>query len=416
MQSRFTGCRCRWLVLALCTTCSVATPSRQGGTMRRAQAALEPSGAVEAVVQALSGDSDELSGGESVGAAAEQRIATLEAQVLSLQDTVQSLVQELTETRRQAAETGAVDFVRRPSTMKDGLAVQRELGLADRVRYLERKLDGATNWLSDPQLWRRQQHVCRNMSDVGTSGEHHVCFDNWERQLKKDAKKPCVVYDLGIRANPEFGATMLDKYGCAVRAYDPSEIAMKWWKGTEEGTIPSKTVRASGPGRYNFSAFAAGGLDGGISLFKFNWQQVSIVHGEVDLTLDPKYRKMYQQEFKVQAKTLPTMMKDHGDDNVDVLKVDIEGSEYAFLQQAFDVMGCPPVGQITVEYHNFQLDERYGSSPEINTLHNLLNACGFKSFMVRDHWRNFVREETDDFYLPPKRFTLASYCKHCWQE
>lgn len=121
------------------------------------------------------------------------------------------------------------------------------------------------------------------------------------------------------------------------------------------------------------------------------------------------------KSFQLAAKTLPTMLKDNGDSYVDFMKIDIEGSEYMFIQDAFDRMGCPPVGQLMFEYHHFSLDDRYGSSPELNQIHNLLNACGFKSFLVRDHWKNDVGQvgPQGSRAIPPMRYTLASYCKDC---
>jgi FkbM family methyltransferase len=278
---------------------------------------------------------------------------------------------------------------------------------------LERKFAGSTNWLPDPQLWRKKQYNCKNITDLGTSGEHHVCLDNWEKHLnKKDGAPPCIVYDLGIRAQPMFGQYMMRDYGCAVRAYDPSDTSAKWWESKEAAPL-----RAAGEGRYKFHKMAAGGQDGPLELFEYNWQQVSIVKEEHDHTRPNWNKEKFheQKSFHVQAKTFPTMLQEHGDTKINVLKVDIEGSEYMLMQDIFDRMGCPPVGQITMEYHHFSVDDRYGSSPEINTIHNLLNACGFKSFMVRDHWKNFVTPE-DDFYVSPKRYTLASYCKDCVPE
>jgi hypothetical protein len=38
------------------------------------------------------------------------------------------------------------------------------------------------------------------------------------------------------------------------------------------------------------------------------------------------------------------------------------GSEYAFLEHAFDTLGCLPCDQLTVEWHHFPLDPRYGVS------------------------------------------------------
>merc|ERR1719281_1038473 len=84
-------------------------------------------------------------------------------------------------------------------------------------------------------------------------------------------------------------------------------------------------------------------------------------------------------------------------------------------------MGCPPVGQFALEWHAFSNDPRYGSPPEINTLHNMLTACGYKMFFNHEHWRNEAGVATDENghastsnrKLPPMRYALASYCKDC---
>ena len=56
-----------------------------------------------------------------------------------------------------------------------------------------------------------------------------------------------------------------------------------------------------------------------------------------------------------------------------------------------------------------------GSSADINTIHNLLNSCGFKSFNVGEHWRSAVTPDEKSFYVSPKRYSIASYCRDCWQ-
>jgi len=326
--------------------------------------------------------------------------------------------------RQLGNEPSDNDGTRLPTRMvADGSFVK--LPALERLRFLEHKVTGGLNWLKDPLLHQQVQMQCKNMSDLGT--DHHVCFDNWEKHHPPGSPS-CVVYDLGIRANPEFGVEMMRK-GCKVRAYDPSPMSKKWWNGEEQkwwnGKEDNKLwqeVKDAGEDRYSFVPMAAGGQDGPFRLFEYDWNQVSIVHAENDIskraegTIDKP-----PKEFQMEARTFATMLKEHGDKYVDMLKLDIEGSEFIFLEEMFDKYGCPPVGQLTVEWHHFNLDERYGSSPELNSLHNLLNSCGFKAFHNRDHWRTKPGEFMDadgmasssNRVLPPVRITLTSYCKDC---
>jgi len=289
-----------------------------------------------------------------------------------------------------------------------------DLPLFDRLRYLERKVDGNSNWLKDPQLYERTQHLCENETNLET--DHYVCFDKWEQALKRNKEKrnraKCVVYDLGVRENPEFGVNFMKQHGCSVRAYDPSPISQKWW--SENGSFVAE-LKEAGEEKYKFVPIGAGGSDDSIELYEYSWDQVSIYKAENDLTKRPAGAPdQAPKAFNLPVKTLETMMRDNGDSYIDVLKVDIEGSEYLFLQDIFDRMGCPPVGQIQMEWHAFSVDSRYGSPPEMNVLHNLLNSCGFTAFHSRDHWRNGLDNYSQGSrVLPPVRFTLQSFCKDC---
>jgi len=323
---------------------------------------------------------------------------------------VRSQVEEIRkgfEDLQEHPNANAINNVPEPQTMLEDGTV-RKLNIADRLRYLERKFAGASNWLNDPQLWMKTQHKCKNSTFLHS--DHEVCLDNFARPNPRRRSPNCVVYDLGIHAEPEFGMNLMKEYGCSVRAYDPSDISAKWWSGDSK---TAKVLRAAGESKYKFHSMAAGGNDGPLELFQYNWNQVSIVKQERDTTIKD-WKKFHQKSFTVPAKTLGTMMRENKDTWVDILKIDIEGSEYMFLQNAFDTFGCPPVGQIAIEYHHFSLDERYGSSADINTIHNLLNSCGFKSFNVGEHWRSAVTPDEKSFYVSPKRYSITSYCRDCW--
>jgi hypothetical protein len=65
-----------------------------------------------------------------------------------------------------------------------------------------------------------------------------------------------------------------------------------------------------------------------------------------------------------------------------VLKLDVEGSEYHFLEEVFDTMGCPPVNVIAAEFHHHTIDPRYGggSAPVIGNIATMLEACGYAHY------------------------------------
>ena len=53
-------------------------------------------------------------------------------------------------------------------------------------------------------------------------------------------------------------------------------------------------------------------------------------------------------------------MAELGHAYIDILKLDVEGSEYGFLEAALDQFDCPPVEQMNIEWHHVVFDKRYG--------------------------------------------------------
>ena len=78
-------------------------------------------------------------------------------------------------------------------------------------------------------------------------------------------------------------------------------------------------------------------------------------------------------------------MKELGHYRISLLKLDIEGSEYRFLETMITNGFCLLVDQLTLEWHHFDFDLRYGLSsvPVINMLVTLLKErCGLEQFWV----------------------------------
>ena len=285
-----------------------------------------------------------------------------------------------------------------------------ELSIEERLRYLELKTNAFIGFGTNPFFGAKvQASLCKTMSTLKEFGcklgwegvndansecsglfDHNVCIDNLPKPRtklelnKKQNDPPCLIYDFGIRAQPQFGAVMARTFGCEVHGFDPSPVSTNWWKSDEANELRKLP-------NYHFHPYGAGGNDGDIVLKEYNWGQVSILRypsytvkckeGSPNCDLEGRFSK----DFRLPVKTLPTIMKELGHEgrSIDILKVDVEGSEYAFLEQLLDTNGgCPDfIKQMTLEWHHYSFDPRYGegASPPINTIATLLNSCGLKN-------------------------------------
>lgn len=79
-------------------------------------------------------------------------------------------------------------------------------------------------------------------------------------------------------------------------------------------------------------------------------------------------------EHKLKTKTLETLMLENNIDYIDILKVDIEGSEYDVMPSISDET-YSKIGQITIEFHDF-IDNSLKEKTQ--NIINRLNGLGFK--------------------------------------
>ncbi|KAG5183432.1 methyltransferase domain-containing protein [Tribonema minus] len=272
--------------------------------------------------------------------------------------------------------------------------IPRGLTESQRLRLLELKVASATGWLKDPFVGfdPKYRDTCKNLSNLSEYGcaegkdkcgggyDHAICLDDWS-----PGQGNCLVYDFGIRENPEFGEVMARTFNCEVHAFDPSPITLKWFPTSEVAKLPN----------YHFHPYGVAGTDGIIQLHEYDWGQVSIVRD----IYPPKQPKDF---FNLPVKTLGTIMQELGHEGreIDMLKIDVEGSEFSVLEDALDSLGCLPAKQVTLEWHHYAFDPRYGggSSPSVNTIVNIMHACGLKMF-----WRH----STTGWMSPEPRYKEA---------
>ena len=116
----------------------------------------------------------------------------------------------------------------------------------------------------------------------------------------------CIVYSFGSNDEFDFEDAMLARTGCTVRIFDPA---------------PSKSQH---PLARTVIPVALGRTDG-VEMMRW-WVQSS--------------------PAPTPTRTLQSLMRELGDERIDLLKVDIEGGEHALVGQVW-----PPVGQLVMEVH-----------------------------------------------------------------
>lgn len=180
-----------------------------------------------------------------------------------------------------------------------------------------------------------------------------------------------IVYSFGVGEDISFDLQMINKFGCNVYAFDPTPKSMEWLKSQDL------------PKGFHFFEYGIAGYDG-IARFNppENPQHVSYT------ILDRPSTSHNAIEAKVYR--LETIMDILGHQKIDILKMDVEGSEYGVLDDFTKT--DMEVGQLLVEFHH-----RFENVGAIKTRRavKLLNNKGFKIFHISPNKEeySFIRIE-----------------------
>lgn len=144
-----------------------------------------------------------------------------------------------------------------------------------------------------------------------------------------------VIYSFGVGEDIEFDLMLIEQYDLAVHAFDPTPSTIDWLSA--QPGIPKK---------FNFHPWAVTDNDGTITLYprvRGNKQS------KVMYTLIAE-EGATDSGVEVPAFTIDTIMSTLGHDHIDLMKVDIEGAEYAVLENMLDNSIKPQ--QLLIEFHH----------------------------------------------------------------
>jgi FkbM family methyltransferase len=140
-----------------------------------------------------------------------------------------------------------------------------------------------------------------------------------------------VVYSFGIGNDISFDLAIIERFRSKVHGFDPSPSAQSWM------------AQQLLPPQYNFHSFGIGEEDGDVGFFIPNSEE-----GMYSSTRE--HEGVSSVQIALPVLTLATIAKKLGTQQIDVLKIDIEGGEYSIIDQILD---CPvSVRQLLIEFHH----------------------------------------------------------------
>lgn len=158
-------------------------------------------------------------------------------------------------------------------------------------------------------------------------GSDYGSFDVATRHLNPDA----VVYSFGVGEDVTFDLGLIDRFGLTVHAFDPTPRSIEWAK------------RQSFPRAFVMHEYGIADMDGEVPFYlPLNPAHVSHTILNTKAASD--------RTVQVPVRRLSTILQEIGHDRIDLLKMDIEGAEYAVIEDISRSTIRP--GQILVEFHH----------------------------------------------------------------
>src|ERR1700674_143803 len=240
--------------------------------------------------------------------------------------------------------------------------MSRIADLARRGRWIARALVGRDVYYRQQVFAKKEFHGGRSLTGYGS---WTICPEGISPQS--------IVYSVGIGDDISFEVSLIRSFGLpALFAFDPTPTAISWLSGQRV------------PKEFRLFQYAIADYDGTAKFFPHDNPDF-VAH-----SLVPR-KATASQAVEVPLRTLPTAMRELGHDHIGLLKMDIEGAEYAVIENL--LRERVDIRQLLVEFHHHDRHTDGMSAERTREAVQKLNRAGFKIFHVtpRGEEYSFIR-------------------------
>jgi FkbM family methyltransferase len=190
------------------------------------------------------------------------------------------------------------------------------------VRNCYQHLRRLVNVLEGQDIWQETQ-IRRKRIVLGNA---RACW----RVCPSGLSNESVVYSFGVGEDISFDLELIRRFGVRVHAFDPTPRSIQW---VQTQALPEQFI---------FHPYGVAGYDGTCE-FRPPQNPAHISHTVLD-------RPSPWPAIELPVYRLTTIMKRLGHRHVHLLKMDIEGAEYAVLD---DILSCRiRMDQLLIEFHH----------------------------------------------------------------
>ena len=175
-----------------------------------------------------------------------------------------------------------------------------------------------------------------------------------------------IVYSLGIGTDISFDKSIINRFNCKIYAFDPTPKSIDWVK---------KNVKED-----NFKMHNFGISDKTENRIFYLPKNDDYVSGSIKKIKTVDHNKHIDLNFK----SVKEVMKQNGHNSINLLKMDIEGSEYDVLENILEEK--IHIDQLVVEFHPHLIKKGKKLTAEI---FNKMNEKGFKCFAISQSYSEF---------------------------